>query len=70
MPIELNRYRQSGKVALDENTVTQHIGRGRTAEDSLGQLATHSKDPEYLQYTITYAANVATRWNSAFTTVL
>jgi len=54
--VELTRYRQSGKVQVDGDTVTQQLGRGQTAEYSLSQLAAHSKDPEYFVNTMTYAA--------------
>ncbi len=54
--VELTRYRQSGKVQVDGDTVTQQLGRGQTAEYSLSQLAAHSKDPEYFVNTMTSAA--------------
>lgn len=54
--VELTRYQQSGKVQVDGDTVTQQLGRGRTAGYSLSQLAAHSKDPYYFANTVTYAA--------------
>jgi hypothetical protein len=36
--IELTRYQQLGTVKIDGDTVTQQIGRGKTAEYSLAQL--------------------------------
>jgi len=53
---ELRAYSQSGRVSVDGDTVTQQLGRGRTAEYSLGQLAAHSKDPEFFANTMRYAA--------------
>jgi hypothetical protein len=44
--VELTRYHQEGTVAIDGDTVTQQMGRGRSAEYSLGQLAAHSRDRE------------------------
>jgi hypothetical protein len=55
--IELTRYQQLGTVKIDGDTVTQQIGRGKTAEYSLAQLASHSKDPEMFAATMQYAAD-------------
>jgi hypothetical protein len=55
--VEVNfGYQQSGKIAIDGDTVTQQLGRGQTAEYSLSQLAAHSKDPAYFEATLRYAA--------------
>jgi len=49
-------YQQSGKIAIDGDTITQQIGRGHTVEYSMSQLAAHSKDPAYFEATMKYAA--------------
>ncbi len=54
--VELTRYQQSGKVEVEGDTVTQQLGRGRTAEYSLSQLAAHSSDATYFADKMRYAA--------------
>ncbi len=51
-----DRFQSSGRVSIDGDIVTQQLGRGHTAEYSLGQLSAHSKDPEYFANTLRYAA--------------
>jgi hypothetical protein len=55
-PIDLIRYEQSGKVHVEGDKVTQETGRGKTAEYELRPLAARSRDPEYFEATMRYAA--------------
>lgn len=50
------RFQSSGRVSVDGDIVTQHLGRGHTNEYSLSQLSAHAKDPEYFSATMRYAA--------------
>jgi hypothetical protein len=59
-------YHQSGRIAIDGDTVTQQLGRGKTAEYSLAQLAAHSKDPAYFEATMKYAADRGDSVNIGF----
>jgi hypothetical protein len=53
---DITKYQQTGKIKIHGDVVEQEIGRGKTAEYSLHQLAAHATDPKLLRETMEYAA--------------
>jgi hypothetical protein len=53
---DLVKYQQSGKIQIHGDVVSQDVGRGKTAEYSLHQLAAHAEDPKLFRETMEYAA--------------
>jgi hypothetical protein len=53
---EITKYQQAGKIKIQGDVVEQEIGRGKTAEYSLHQLAAHAENPKLFRETMEYAA--------------